>query len=106
MTNVDNKVGYASYNSIAIERFEKDPEFLKLCLAKSFDNYNKEGNLFLLRETLNQAAQAKGMTQLAKETGLSRQYLYKMVSEKGNPTIETLKLVLESFGFRMQISLI
>lgn len=97
---------YPKYDDMIAERFAKDPEFLQLCLEKSFNNYNETGNIFFLRETLKQAAQGKGMTKLAAETGLSRQYLYKMVSDKGNPTITTLNKVLESFGFRAQINLI
>jgi len=56
-----------------------------------------------LRETLKQAAAAKGITQLAKETGLSRQYIYEMLSEKGNPTLATFRAVLKALGFRMYV---
>lgn len=97
---------YPKYDDLIAERFAKDPEFFQLCLERSFKTYNETGDIFFLRETLKQAAQGKGMTKLAQETGLSRQYLYKMVSSKGNPTITTLNKVLASFGFRTQITII
>jgi probable addiction module antidote protein len=106
MTKTSRKATHGDYNDLIADKFKKDPEFLKLCLKNSFKNYAKDGNEFLLRETLKQAAQAKGMTQLARETGLSRQYLYEMVSERGNPTIATFRLVLKSLGFRMYIKAI
>ena len=44
-------------------------------------------------------ARAKGMTQVAKHTGLSREQLYRSLSENGNPTLSTTLTVLDALGF-------
>lgn len=41
-------------------------------------------------------ARAKGMTELAQKTGLSREQLYRSFSEKGNPTLKTVLAVMNA----------
>jgi probable addiction module antidote protein len=43
-------------------------------------------------------ARAKGMTELARETGLGRAQLYESFSEHGNPTLKTLLAVMQAVG--------
>lgn len=43
-------------------------------------------------------ARAKGMTQIANETGLSREQLYRSFSESGNPTLKTTLAVMKALG--------
>ena len=45
----------------------------------------------------------KGMSKLARDTGIKRQTLTKSLSSKGNPTLATIVPVLEKLGLRMQI---
>ena len=47
---------------------------------------------------LGVVARAKGMTQVAKHTGLSREQLYRSLSENGNPTLSTTLAVLDALG--------
>src|SRR3546814_3417252 len=42
-----------------------------------------------------------GMSALAVRTGLSRETLYRTLSEKGNPRLDTLAAILAAFGLRM-----
>lgn len=64
---------------------ENDPEaFFKACIEED------PGDGSLVRRALSELAKAKGMTQLAKETGLSRQCLYKALSPEGSPSFETI----------------
>jgi probable addiction module antidote protein len=43
-------------------------------------------------------ARAKGMAQIAEQTGLSREQLYRSFSEKGNPTLKTTLAVMHALG--------
>ncbi len=43
------------------------------------------------------------MTNLAKETGISRQNIYQMFSENDNPTIRNLELLLKAMGYRLSV---
>jgi len=47
------------------------------------------------------AARARGMTQIAKDAGLSRESLYKALSNTGNPEFATVLRVLQALGLRM-----
>jgi probable addiction module antidote protein len=52
-------------------------------------------------DALDTIARAKGMTQVAKETGLSRESLYKSLSGTTKPEFETIRKVINSFGLRL-----
>lgn len=55
----------------------------------------------LIASALGTVARAKGMTKIARETGLAREHLYKSLSESGNPTLETTLAVLKAMGFHL-----
>jgi len=44
-----------------------------------------------------------GMTQIARKTGLNRENLYRLVSEKGNPELASLDKLLKSLGLRLTV---
>jgi probable addiction module antidote protein len=46
-------------------------------------------------------ARAKGMAQIASQTGLSREQLYRSFSEKGNPTLKTTLAVMDALGIKL-----
>lgn len=58
----------------------------------------------MLASALGDIARARGMTQLAKETGLSRESLYKGLSGDRIPSAETLLKVIHALGFKLSVS--
>jgi probable addiction module antidote protein len=44
-----------------------------------------------------------GMAALAEKTGLSRETLYRTLSERGNPRLDTLAVILAAFGLRLTV---
>ena len=54
-----------------------------------------------IAHALGVVARAKGMTQIAKETGLSREQLYRSFSETGNPTLKTTIAVMKALGIAL-----
>lgn len=52
---------------------------------------------------LNTAARAKGMTEIAKQAGVTRASLYKSLSDGGNPRFETISKVVEALGCRLTV---
>jgi len=44
-----------------------------------------------------------GMAALADKTGLSRETLYRTLSERGNPRLDTLAAILAAFGLRLTV---
>lgn len=61
----------------------------------------EEGDASLIAAALGDIARAKGMTQLAKETGLGRESLYKALSPAGNPEFATILRVVSALGLRL-----
>ncbi|PRD45115.1 putative addiction module antidote protein [Phyllobacterium phragmitis] len=61
----------------------------------------ESGDAKLIAASLGTVARAKGMTNIAKKTGLAREHLYTSLSENGNPTLETTLAVLKALGFHL-----
>ena len=53
---------------------------------------------------LGDIARARGMTQLARDTGLSRESLYKSLSGERAPSSETLFKVMQALGFKLTLA--
>jgi probable addiction module antidote protein len=58
----------------------------------------------LLNVALGNIARAKGMTQLARETGLTRDGLYKALSPDGNPSFTTVQKILKALNLRLNVA--
>ena len=56
-----------------------------------------------IASALGDVARSKGMTEIARKTGLGRQALYAALSDNGNPTLETLTSVLGALGFELTV---
>jgi probable addiction module antidote protein len=54
-----------------------------------------------IAHALGVVARAKGMAQIAGQTGLSREQLYRSFSEKGNPTLKTTLAVMNALGVQL-----
>ena len=54
-----------------------------------------------IAHALGVVARAKGMTQIARQTGLSREQLYRTFSEGGNPTLRTTLAVMKALGIEL-----
>ena len=57
-----------------------------------------------IARALGDVARSKGMTEIARKTGVGRQALYAALSENGNPTLETLTAVLSAMGLRLSVA--
>jgi len=68
--------------------------YLQACLEEAPDDPT------LMVAALGDIARARGMVQLAKETGLTREGLYKALSKDGNPSLGTVLKVLKALGLK------
>ncbi|PZA06027.1 MULTISPECIES: addiction module antidote protein [unclassified Meiothermus] len=68
--------------------------YLEACL--------EEGDPALIAAALGDIARARGMSQVAREAGLSRESLYKALSGEGNPEFATVMKVLKALGLRLR----
>ena len=72
---------YALYFQAAIDESEGDPAVVVMALGD--------------------IARARGMSDLAKETGLTREGLYKALSPEGNPSFATVIKVCDALGLKL-----
>ena len=63
----------------------------------------EDGDPALLAAALGDIARARGMTQLARDTGLSRESLYKSLSGERAPNSDTLFRVIQAMGFKLSL---
>lgn len=56
-----------------------------------------------IARALGDVARSKGMTEIARRSGVGRQALYAALSEDGNPTLETLTAVLSALGLELTV---
>jgi probable addiction module antidote protein len=82
----------------------KTPEDAVSYLNTALDEYEKDKDTDAFLLALRTVAEVRGgIGELAKKTNLNRQHLYKTLSSKGNPRLDTLEDVLHGLGFRLSI---
>jgi probable addiction module antidote protein len=59
------------------------------------------GDVEFIRDAVGVVARARGMTKIAKETGLSRESLYKALGETGNPEFATVMRIVHALGLTL-----
>ena len=64
----------------------------------------EDGETSVIAAALGDIARAKGMTQLANETGITRDGLYKALSPSGNPSFDTVQKVVRAFGLKLDVA--
>lgn len=70
--------------------------YFEACLDEAGDD-----PAFIAR-ALGNIAKARGMTQLARDTGLGRESLYKALSGEGNPSFATILKVTRALGLQLR----
>lgn len=77
----------------------KTEEDMALYLDACLDEDTGDGRL--IRAALNDIARARGMSRLARDTGLTREGLYRALSEKGNPELSTVLRIIKALGMKL-----
>ena len=62
----------------------------------------EDGDPALVAAALGDIARAKGMADIARETGLGRESLYKALSPEGNPELATVLKVVKALGLKLR----
>ncbi len=69
--------------------------YLEACLEEA------DGDAAFIAKALGDIARAKGMAQVARDAGLSRESLYKALSGERSPGFDTILKVVEALGLRL-----
>jgi probable addiction module antidote protein len=85
-----------------VSEFLETPEemaaYLEACIQES------DGDSAFIAKALGDIARAKGMTQVAREAGLSRESLYKALSGERSPSFDTILKVISALGLQLSAS--
>ena len=81
-----------------LETPEEMAAYLEACIEES------EGDAAFIAKALGDIARAKRMTQIARETGLSRESLYKALSGDQSPSLDTILKVVAALGLKFSAS--
>lgn len=74
---------------------EEMAAFLEACLEEA------DGDAAFIAKSLGDIARAKGMSQVARDAGLSRESLYKALSGERSPGFDTILKVVAALGIRL-----
>ena len=92
------KLGIKPYDAADYLRSDEDcAMYLQACIEEAPDD------AALFSKALGDIARARGMMQLARDTGVSREGLYKALGEQGNPSLSTVLKVLHALGLQIHI---
>jgi probable addiction module antidote protein len=74
---------------------EEMAAYLEACIEES------DGDAAFIARALGDIARAKGMTQVARDAGLSRESLYKALSGERAPSFDTILKVMAALGLKL-----
>jgi probable addiction module antidote protein len=72
-------------------------------IAAYLEEAFEEGDPAGIALALGTVARARNISMIARDTGLTRETLYKALSAEGNPTLSTLTAVTKALGFQLSI---
>ena len=81
-----------------LETPEEMAAYLEACIEEA------DGDASFIAKALGDIARAKGMTQIAREAGLSRESLYKALSGDRSPSFDTILKVISALGLKLTAS--
>jgi probable addiction module antidote protein len=81
-----------------LETPEEMAAYLEACIQDS------DGDAAFIAKALGDIARAKGMTQIAREAGLSLESLYKALSGDRSPNFDTILKVISALGLQLSAS--
>ena len=75
---------------------EEMAAYLQACLEEA------NGDAAFIAKALGDIARARGMAQVARDSGLSRESLYKALSGERSPSFDTILKVVQALGLKLQ----
>jgi len=64
----------------------------------------EQGDPALIAHALGTVARVRGMTQIARDTGMAREALYRALSPEGNPSFSTVLRVMDALGIALTVA--
>ena len=98
-----NELGFDNW---VIYNLKTDEKLLNSYMQDVLESFKEHNNIEILLSGLKHIAKAKGWTYLEKQTGITRQSFYGILSKDGNPRIKNFITILKSLGCGLEIKLL
>ena len=110
MTNAENKTidkrvnEMPGWDSFVTELYREDVELAKQSLREEFEMFEQTGDDRYLLKTLERMIKARGVQNITRETGVSRQTIYNLLEGKQSPRMDTMTKLLNTLGLRFYLA--
>ena len=94
--NAPRDVSFSDWLEASLKDPEEAAEFLKAAM--------EDGDPAVMLLALRHVARAHGMAEVTRRADMGEKTLYATLSEKGNPTLETIIKVLHAVGLRLSVA--
>ncbi|MCL2645024.1 MAG: putative addiction module antidote protein [Betaproteobacteria bacterium] len=99
MFDQDKPLKIRKWDVVEYLQSEEDQQlYLEACIEEAGDD------AAFIAKVLGDIARARGMTQLAHDTGLARESLYKALSGENNPSFGTILKVIRALGMKLTVA--
>jgi len=95
------KRAYRKFREVEEDYFRKHPDEIDDYLTEIFDEFAEDGDTSALLSSLRVISRVKGVSQIARETGISRNGIQKALSEDGNPKLANINAIMHAMGYRL-----
>lgn len=85
------------------EYLRKHPDEIDGYVAILFEEFALDNDIGALLASLRVVSRVKGVSEVAKDAGLSRKGLQKALSENGNPRFDSMAHIMQALGYRLSV---
>lgn len=96
--NGQSKASSGDFEEYVIDSLKDDPRLASAYLNAAI----ADGDISVFLLALGQITKARGMSSVSKATGLNRENIYRIVSDKGNPRFTNLQAILGAVGLTLR----
>lgn len=110
MTNTESKAlnelidTMPDWSTFVTELYREDMELAVQSLREEFELFEETGNNRYLLKTLGRMIKARGVQNITRETGMSRQTIYNLLDGKISPRMDTMTKLLNTLGLRFYLA--
>lgn len=103
MVNEKNFVDqFKKFDDLLIEDL-KNPEYAAGFLNIAIEEFLEDGDIKSFNKILNFIVKASNVSQIAKESKISRNHLYRIINNKSEPTLTNALRLIKALGYQFKI---
>lgn len=97
------KIRISRLRKFDIAEYLDDEEMIAAYLNDAMETANEQGSASALNIALGNVARARGMSEIARRSGLSRESLYKALASEAQPRFDTIQRVFASMNMKITL---